>query len=94
MSPKSLSTLNKTNCNHGKFQPQVNLVSLRVIFPSIEFKTGIKYNFSGQNLRINNILELEKYLINKQKTRVLAKEQLPAVVVEDNGKSIFIIFLT
>jgi hypothetical protein len=62
MTLKSLSSLNKTNYDRPKFQPQVKLVSLRSLFPSVEFKLGTQYNLSGKISRLNNILEVEKYL--------------------------------
>jgi hypothetical protein len=77
----TLSSLNNTNFDQQTFQPQIKLVSLRLIFPTIEsWKHGNKYNFSGEHLRINNILELEKYMIKKQETSVVAKVNLPAVL--------------
>jgi hypothetical protein len=74
------SSLNKTNCNHRKFQPQIQLVPLQTIFPNNEFKQDISYNLKCQTLKINNILEVEKYLINRKK-----KNNSPTVI-EDDGK--------
>jgi hypothetical protein len=89
MTLKSLSSLNKTNYDQPKFQPQLKLVSLRSLFPSVEFKRGIQYNLSGKISRLNNILEVEKYLIKKQQqqTKVQVKGNLPTVI-DDNGRAI------
>jgi hypothetical protein len=86
MTLKSLSSLNKTNYDQPKFQPQLKLVSLRSIFPSNEFKHGTRFNLSGKTSKFNNILEVEKYLIKKQQqqTKVLVKGTLPTVI-GDNG---------
>jgi hypothetical protein len=86
----SLSSLNKTNYEQPKFQPQLKLVSLRSLFPSVEFKLGTQYNLSGKTSKFNNILQVEKYLIKKQQqqTKVLVEGNLPTVI-DDNGKAIF-----
>jgi hypothetical protein len=44
----------KTNYDKPKFQPQIKLVSLRSLFPSVEFKLGTQYNLSGKISRLNS----------------------------------------
>jgi len=61
-------------------------MSLLAIFPSNEFKRGTQYNLSGKMSRLNNILEVEKYLIKKQQqTKSLVKGILHKLAIVSIG---------